>query len=435
MNIKKRINLSILLLLSIFLLSTLPAEAEKVWTPEMMPDVQKRDRREYVSDPANLLTPEVRAKINSRLYELRQQTSAEVVVALPPDIGDMTIEEWSNKLFSLWGIGKSDKDNGVLLVIAPGQRKARIETGYGVEGVLPDISCKQIIGRAIVPAMREDNIDEAVNNSTELIAGALSDPAVAEEIMSGDADNYEGAMETISADTLWGFVRIICWIVFLFAVGTFIRDLINGRKLRDDYQRALLWRNHLQVYFWYGIFSLGAGFIFFLLAFWRYRHLRDKKRICPNCGTKMNKLNEEDDNALLTPSQDFEERLKTVDYDVWECPECHTVERLPFKERQMKYSPCPSCGTVAMCLAGNRTLVPATTRQAGQGVKIYECKFCHHREERPYVIPRKEDAAAAAIAAGAILGSGRGGGGSHGGGFGGGFGGGMSGGGGASGGW
>lgn len=156
----------------------------------------------------------------------------------------------------------------------------------------------------------------------------------------------------------------------------------------------------------------------------------------------MHRLNEEEDNALLTPSQDFEEKLKTVDYDVWECPSCGTVERLPFKAKQMKYSPCPSCGTVAMCLSGTRTIQPATTRSEGTGVKVYECKFCHHKEERPYVIPKKEDPAAAALAAGAILGSmngrrGRrgGGGGFGGGGFGGGFGGGSTGGGGASGGW
>ena len=151
----------------------------------------------------------------------------------------------------------------------------------------------------------------------------------------------------------------------------------------------------------------------------------------------MHRLNEEEDNALLTPSHDFEEKLKTVVYDVWECPSCGTVERLPYKAKQMKYSESPSCGTIAMSLAGTRTIRPATTRSEGVGVKIYECKFCHHKEERPYVIPKKEDASAA-LAAGAVLGSmsrGSRGGGFGGGGFGGGFGGGSTGGGGASGGW
>ena len=404
--------------------------AEKIYTPSDMPNVQVADRRDFVSDPAGLLSPGTLSEVNKRLYDLRQQTTCEVVVALPPDIGDAPIEQWSEQLFTLWGIGKKDKDNGVLVVIAPEQRKCRIQTGYGVEGVLPDISCANIISREIVPAMRDDNIDQAVSGSTQLISEALSDPAVAEELRSEESDNYDGVMNTISPEAIWGFARIVSWCVFLFVLVVFVRDLINSRKL-DNYAKAMLWREHLRVYFWCALLSLGAGLIFFIIAFWLYRAIRTKKRICPTCGAKMHRLNEEEDNALLTPSQDFEEQLKTVDYDVWECPECSTVERLPFKAKQLKYTKCTSCGTIARCLAGTRTVQPATTRRSGTGVKIYECKFCHHRDEEPYIIPKKDDGAAAAMAAGAILGSmGRGKGG-----FGGGFGGGSTGGGGASGGW
>ncbi|MBD5274458.1 MAG: hypothetical protein HDS36_06405 [Bacteroides sp.] len=428
----------IIALMVLVIADCLPALAEKIYAPADMPDVQISDRSQYISDPANLLSPEIKAKVNQRLYSLRQQTTAEVVVALPPDIGDTPIEQWSEQLFTLWGIGKKDKDNGLLVVISPDSGKARIQTGYGVEGILPDIACKNIIGQEIVPAMRDDDINAAVDGATSMIARAMTDPAVADELRSSDADNYEGAMQTISSDTIWGFVRIVAWCIFLFSLFCFCRDLYNGRRL-DSYQKTMLWRRHLPTYFWCSLLSLGAGLIFFILAFWLYRSIRTRKRKCPNCGHKMHRLNEEEDNALLTPSQDFEERLKTVDYDVWECPSCGTVERLPFKAKQMKYTPCPSCGTVAMCLTGTRTLQPATTRSTGVGVKTYECQFCHHKEDHQFVIPKKEDPAAAALAAGAVIGSmgGRrgGGGGFGGGGFGGGFGGGSTGGGGASGSW
>ena len=297
----------------------LPALAQKIYAPADMPDVQISDRSQYISDPANLLSPEIKAKVNQRLYSLRQQTTAEVVVALPPDIGDTPIEQWSEQLFTLWGIGKKDKDNGLLVVISPDSGKARIQTGYGVEGILPDIACKNIIGQEIVPAMRDDDINAAVDGATSMIARAMTDPAVADELRSSDADNYEGAMQTISSDTIWGFVRIVAWCLFLFSLFCFCRDLYNGRRL-DSYQKTMLWRRHLPTYFWCSLLSLGAGLIFFILAFWLYRSIRTRKRKCPNCGHKMHRLNEEEDNALLTPSQDFEERLKTVDYDVWECP-------------------------------------------------------------------------------------------------------------------
>lgn len=105
----------------------------QTYSPADMPNVQIADRRAYVSDPANLLSPDVKAQVNRRLYELRQKTSVEAVVAIPPEIGDISAQEWCEQLFTSWGIGKSDKDNGVLVMVSPGSRTAFIMPGYGVE--------------------------------------------------------------------------------------------------------------------------------------------------------------------------------------------------------------------------------------------------------------------------------------------------------------
>ncbi len=402
------------------------------YTPSMMPNVQVADRREFVSDPAGLLSPEVRNAVNQRLYRLRQETTVEAVVAIPPSIGDVDINEWGVELFTLWGIGKKDKDNGVLLTIAPEQHRAFINTGYGVEGALPDIACSNIIGETVVPNMKRGDINAAVDQCTALMFDALTDPAVADELKSSRPDNYAGNIQTLSADVIWNFVQIIAVCVFLFSLALFCYDLWVGRRL-NPYQKTLMWHRHLTTFLVCGVCSLGAGLLFWLLALFIYRTIRTKKRKCPTCGTKMHRLNEEEDNAFLTDSQDFEEKLKTVDYDVWKCDRCGTIERLPFKERQMKYTECPRCHTVAMCLECDRTIVLATEYKAGRGEKIYECKFCHNRKSDPYVIPKKESAAlAAAAAAAAIASSGRRGGG---GGFGGGFGGGATGGGGGGGSW
>lgn len=415
------------------LLFVFPLCSQRVWSPADMPNVQKANRNEYVSDPGNLMSPQAKAEVNRKLTELRQQTTAEVAVALPPDIGDMPIEEWSEKLFTLWGIGKGDKDNGVLVVIAPEQRRARIQTGYGAEGVLPDISCINIINSTIIPAMKEGDINLAVINSTGMIYSAMTDPEVAEELRSSERDNFSEFDSPISGKELWGFVQIVATLIFLVTMVVFIRGLVIMRG-KDSYHRAIYWRRQLEPYFIIGVLSLGSGLVWWALAYLLYRRARLKKRVCPQCGTKMERLNEEDDNAYLSASQDFEEQLKTVDYDVWKCPKCHAMERYPYRENQLKYSECPSCHTVAMCLTGVREIRPATTRSYGEGEKIYECKFCHNQNRRRYRIEKKVDEAAAALAAGAILGSSRGGRGG-GGGFGGGFGGGMTGGGGASGGW
>ena len=152
---------------------------------------------------------------------------------------------------------------------------------------------------------------------------------------------------------------------------------------------------------------------------------------CPACKGKMHKLNEEEDNNLLSPSQDFEEKINSVDYDVWVCEECGSVERYAFPNKQSKYEECPICHTKALLMVKDHTVVPATTRSTGIGEKIYECKYCHNHTKRRYTIPKKDDGTAAALAAGALLGS-RGG---NSGGFGGGFGGGRTGGGGGGGRW
>lgn len=426
-----------LIVIGFVLFGVLSVLAQKVWTPQEMPDVQVADRREYVSDPSNAMDREATMKVNQRLAALRQQTTAEVAVAIAPNIGDIPIEEWSEQLFTLWGIGKSDRDNGVLLVIALDQHKARIQTGYGAEGVLPDIACANIISEAIVPNMRAGDLDAAVEDATAMIAGAMTDPAVAEELRSREPDNYSGVSETLSPEVFWSFIKIVAGVLLVMEIFCFCRDLWLNRK-GDNHERALRWRNHLKSYFWCGILTLGPGLLIFLLALWRYRSLRTRRRVCPTCGAKMRRLGEEEDNELLSPSQDLEERLNTVDYDVWECPDCGTIERFPYRIDQKRYTECPNCHTVAMGLKSDRVLRPATTRSEGLGERVYECEFCHHQHKTGYRIPRKEDAAAAAIAAGAILGSGRHGGDSGfggGGGFGGGFGGGSTGGGGASGGW
>lgn len=399
------------------------------YSPGMMPNVNLNNRYEFISDPGNLMGSEAKAKVNSQLWEIRQQTSAEIVVAIPPSIGETPIEDWCEQLFTLWGIGKKDRDNGLLIVIAPEQRKTRIQTGYGMEGVLPDIACKHIIGLKIVPAMRENNLDLAVEGAVSLIAEALSDPEVAEELKSDLADNYSGNITSLSGKELWGYIKFIAGCVFLFTLAFVVYNFFALRR-SDNFHKAVRWREQLPLYVATTIFSLGSAIPLLLISFLLYRFYRTRRRECPTCRAAMQRLNETEDNDMLSPSQDFEEKLNTVDYDVWVCHECGTVEKFPFITKQTKYTECPNCHTIAMCEIENRIITPATSRRTGYGEKIYECKFCHHQNRTGYTIPKEDNTGP--LAAGAILGSLSG---SGGGSFGGGFGGGATGGGGASGSW
>lgn len=144
----------------------------------------------------------------------------------------------------------------------------------------------------------------------------------------------------------------------------------------------------------------------------------------------MNKLDEKTDNLYLTPAQDREEQLDSVDYDVWLCPQCGEKDVIPYINKKSGLQQCENCGTRASRLVSNRTVIAPTTTRAGAGERIYVCQNCGHTRRVPYQIAKL----AAPVV---IIGSGGGGFGSGGGGgfSGGSFGGGSFGGGGATGSW
>ena len=416
------------LIIAIVLLSGITFVSE-AYSPKDVPNPNIANRSVYVADPASLVSEVAKTRANEILWTLRKTTGIETVVAVLPDTGDYSEEDFATELFTLWGIGKKDNDNGVLVLIVPNQRAARIATGYGVEGVIPDISAQKIIQRSIVPYMKQDNLDAAVVAVSEDLATVLSDPIAAEELKSSLKERWEEMPESdITGDDIIAIVAGLVILIFLFSLGKFIYDSSRFKK-QDRYRQALGWHNERSMYILLSVLSLGLGLIPFLMAERKYKNARNKPMQCPACKGQMHKLNEDEDNQLLNPSQDLEERLNTVDYDVWVCDTCGSVEKYPFRTPQLQYEECPKCHTIAMKLIRDHTVVPSTTRHTGVGEKIYECKYCNNRTIRRYSIPKKADGTAAAIAAGSVLGSGRSGG------FGGGFGGGTTGGGGATGRW
>lgn len=403
----------------------------KEYSPDDVVNPNIADRSKYVADPAGLVSADAREKANLALYSLRKTTGAEVVLVVVPNTGDYTRETFSTKLFDDWKIGKSDKDNGVLILIVPDQREAWIATGYGVEGIIPDISAAKIINRSVVPHMKEGDLDGAVVAVANDVANVLSDPVAAAELKSSKKEAWEEDME--SDVTTEDFLTFIAVVVFGFFVAAWGFYFYHSRKFRkgDRYTQARGWHDNMTTYLLLSIFSLGLGLLPYWLARRKYRKSRNAPLDCPTCRSKMVKLNEEEDNNYLSPSQDLEERLNSVDYDVWVCPTCNTVERYAFPNKSTHYEKCPNCHTVAMSMIKDHVVSPATTSHSGVGEKIYECKYCHNQTKRRYTIPRRERGVAGAAAAGAILGSG----GRGGGGFGGGFGGGRTGGGGGGGRW
>ncbi|MDI9338783.1 MAG: TPM domain-containing protein [Alphaproteobacteria bacterium] len=112
-------------------------------------------------DFANLLTPAEQATIEQDLVSFYDSTSNQICVVIIPTLQDYPIEEYANKLFRTWGIG-TQKNNGVLLLIASQDKKIRIEVGYGLEGVITDLLSNEIINNDLKPNFKANNYAQGI---------------------------------------------------------------------------------------------------------------------------------------------------------------------------------------------------------------------------------------------------------------------------------
>ncbi len=408
-------------------------------TVDEVRNVHAADAHRYVTDQAGALSPETVSRLDAAIDRLWDSSTTELAVVVVDEVDpSMDPDLFATSLFEKWQIGRSDKDNGVLMLISTGDRKAVIRTGYGVEGALPDIIAGRIIRNDMAPYFAEGDYDAGVTAGVAAISERLTDPAVADELRSAlPRDSRVGQQEDLSLKDIFDYYLNFAIIIGALALVWVIFTIYGSRGRSESvrYQALDRIRDTVAVI---AFLTIGFGLPALLLLQWKKRRIRYHKHVCDNCGHTMDLLDEETDNRYLTPAEDAEERINSIDYDVWLCPECNNTEVIPYVNTKAAYSECPRCHARALSLVDSRTTRVPTTRSEGEITDTYACKACGFTNQRRRRIPRRQDDAAQAAAVGAILGSmlgGRGGGGFGGGFSGGSFGGGSTGGGGASGGW
>jgi uncharacterized protein len=127
-----------------------------------------------VVDNAKILSPVATAELERKLAELEQKSGIQLVVATVPSLNGEEIEPYANELFRAWKLGEAKKDNGVLLLIAPKERRMRIEVGYGLEGTLTDAVSSLIIANAIAPRFKAGDFNGGVTRGVDDIITALT---------------------------------------------------------------------------------------------------------------------------------------------------------------------------------------------------------------------------------------------------------------------
>ena len=192
-----------------------------------------------VVDDAQLLTPQQEQALTGKLATLEQQTGDQLVVVTLPSLQDQEIEDFGYQLGRHWGIGQKENDGGALLIVAPNERKVRIEVGYGLEGVLTDAYSSLIIRNDILPAFRQGDYAAGIIAGTDSIITQLTaDPAEAQ----ARAEEARSAADRSEKPVL---PAVIILLVFAFIFFSMVGAAAGGRKRRggrgDGLSPILIW--------------------------------------------------------------------------------------------------------------------------------------------------------------------------------------------------
>lgn len=179
-----------------------------------------------VVDAANLLTPAEEAALTTELAALETRTRRQLVVATIPDLQGYAVEDYGYQLGRHWAIGDKERNDGALLIVAPNERKVRVEVGYGLEPVLTDALSSTIISRDIVPAFRNGNYAAGIMAGTASIIKQLELPEDEARKIAAEASKKAGDQTDIPSILFWVFF------VGVFVLPTVMSFFGGGRKHR-----------------------------------------------------------------------------------------------------------------------------------------------------------------------------------------------------------
>lgn len=251
-------------ILFLFLLANFTLSA-KEYNVETVPNARLSDRFNHISNPDGIINAEDVIHINQLLQFVEDSLGIEVAVVAIESIGDNDAREFATDLFNHWGLGKKGMDNGLLiqLVTEPSQRSVVFETGYGLEGILPDAICNRLQQHYMIPDLKAGNYSKGMLKGVE---------ALKDYLMSSD---YEQGMTTGNQQE--GDDDILFYLVlFLFPFMTIMLLLFTKRRPRkcpNCGKKTLVY----------------AGSKVIQRATYASEGLTEDLYICKNCGYKDNK--------------------------------------------------------------------------------------------------------------------------------------------------
>ncbi|MPR34468.1 TPM domain-containing protein [Salmonirosea aquatica] len=165
-----------------FLLSALTLTAQDI-PPRPSPP-------KLVNDLANQLNATEEAELEQKLVAYNDSTSTQIAVVIIPTVGEYPMADYAFKLGREWGVGQKDKNNGIVLLWAPDDRKVFIATGYGMEGAIPDAIAKRIVSQEIIPEFKNKMYYRGLDRGVDAIIRAAAGEYQAEPASSSDGEGF-----------------------------------------------------------------------------------------------------------------------------------------------------------------------------------------------------------------------------------------------------
>jgi uncharacterized protein len=166
----------------------------------------------FVNDFAGILSAGDRQTLETKLSDFEKTSSNEITVAIIPSFGDDTIDDFAVKLFEDWKIGKKNKDNGILFLIARDDRQMRIEVGYGLEGALTDSQAFSIIDEIAKPAFRQSDYAGGISRSVDALIAATKG-----EYQGSQPATLSRTMSSYPEEILYAVLFAVIWLSSILA--------------------------------------------------------------------------------------------------------------------------------------------------------------------------------------------------------------------------
>jgi uncharacterized protein len=187
----------------------------------------------YVTDAAGVLDARASSALANLLSELDKKADAQVAVVMVKDLGGRDIESYAVGLYEAWGIGKKGTDRGALILVSVGDRKARIETGYGLEAILPDGLCGEILDQDMIPFFKQGGYSEGILRGAGRVASVVAKDAGVE---------LSGVRIPASRSSGNGGLSLVLFLLLLFFLApVFLRNpllvllLLNSGRRRGGF--------------------------------------------------------------------------------------------------------------------------------------------------------------------------------------------------------